>query len=78
MSEHHPLVEEFPEYRDRIHQLKLENAHFRKLMDEYHEVDKEVYRMEENIEPASDAAMEDMKKRRLALKDEIFAMLQAD
>lgn len=76
--EHHPLLKEFPEYHDRIHQLKTENAHFRKLFDEYHEVDKEVYRMDENIEPTDDDTMEELKKRRLALKDELFAMLKED
>jgi uncharacterized protein YdcH (DUF465 family) len=76
--EHHPLLNEFPEYRDRIHQLKMDNAHFKKLFDEYHEVDKEVYRMDENIEPSTDEAMEEMKKRRLALKDELYGMLKAD
>ena len=76
--EHHPLLSEFPEYRDRIHQLKMDNAHFKKLFEEYHEVDKEVYRMDENIEPSTDEAMEEMKKRRLALKDELYGMLKAD
>jgi uncharacterized protein YdcH (DUF465 family) len=76
--EHHPLLKEFPEYHDRIHQLKMENAHFKKLFDEYHEVDKEVYRMDENIEPVSDDVMEELKKRRLALKDELYAMLKGD
>lgn len=76
--EHHPLLKEFPEYHDRIHQLKMENAHFKRLFEEYHEVDREVYRMDENIEPVSDDVMEDMKKRRLALKDELYAMLKAD
>jgi len=76
--EHHPLLNEFPEYRDRIHQLKMDNAHFKKLFEEYHEVDREVYRMDENIEPSTDEAMEEMKKRRLALKDELYGMLKAD
>ena len=52
--EHHPLLKEFPEYHDRIHELKVSDAHFKKLFDEYHEVDREVYRMDENIEPVSD------------------------
>lgn len=75
--EHHPLLAEFPEHHDLIHRLKTENAHFRRLFDEYHEVDKAVYRMDENIEPASDDTMEALKQRRLALKDELFAMLKA-
>jgi uncharacterized protein YdcH (DUF465 family) len=76
--EHHPLLKEFPEFHDRIHQLKMENAHFKRLFEEYHEVDREVYRMDENIEPVSDEVMEEMKKRRLALKDELYGMLKAD
>lgn len=34
--EHHDLVHEFPQLRDRIHELKTSNTHFRKLFDEYH------------------------------------------
>jgi uncharacterized protein YdcH (DUF465 family) len=32
--------------------------------------------MDENIEPTDDDTMEELKKRRLALKDELFAMLK--
>lgn len=75
--EHHPLLSEFPEYRERIHDLKTNDAHFRRLFDEYHEVDRTVYRMDQDIEPASDDTMESLKTRRLALKDDLLAMLQA-
>jgi len=44
--EHHPLVEEFPEYRDTIHELKLNNAHFRRLAHEYEGIDKSIVRAE--------------------------------
>jgi uncharacterized protein YdcH (DUF465 family) len=74
--EHHPLISEFPEYRERIHMLKVEDAHFRKLFEAYGEVDKTVYRMDENIEPASDETMETLKRRRLQLKDELLALLR--
>jgi uncharacterized protein YdcH (DUF465 family) len=40
----HELAEEFPEYKDRIHDLKVSDAHFRKLFDEYHEINREVHR----------------------------------
>ena len=73
--EHHPLIDELPEHRDRIHTLKAEDAHFRRLFDEYHEVDKTIYRMDENIEPASDETMEKLKVHRLALKDQLLSML---
>jgi uncharacterized protein YdcH (DUF465 family) len=42
----HELAEEFPEYKDRIHDLKVSDAHFRKLFDEYHEINREVHRTE--------------------------------
>ena len=72
----HELAEEFPELIDRIHSLKLHNAHFLKLSNEYHDVNREIHRSETNVEPVSDAHMEDMRKRRMALKDEIFKMLR--
>ena len=74
---HHPLIAEFPEYRDAIHDLKISNAHFRRLFDEYHQVDREVVRIEEEIEPASDAVTEGLKKKRLQLKDALHHMLVA-
>ncbi|MDZ7826090.1 MAG: YdcH family protein [Gammaproteobacteria bacterium] len=75
--EHHPLLSEFPEHRDRIHDLKTSDAHFRRLFDEYHELDKTLYRMDKDIEPASDTTMESLKTRRLALKDDLLGMLKA-
>jgi len=73
---HHPLIHEFPEYRETIHQLKTSDAHFRRLFDEYHTVDREVVRIEEDIEPASDNVMEALKLKRLHLKDDLFRILQ--
>jgi len=73
---HHPLLSEFPEHQDLIHQLKVDNAHFRKLMEDYEEIDKEIYRMEENIETPEDTVLIEEKKKRLQLKDEIAAMFR--
>jgi hypothetical protein len=75
--EHHPLVKEFPEYKDKIHELKTSNSHFRKLFDEYDEIDKEVLRSEELIETHSDEFVEELKKKRLSLKDQLFDMLKS-
>jgi uncharacterized protein YdcH (DUF465 family) len=74
---HHPLITEFPEHREAIHDLKTANAHFRRLFDEYHRVDREVVRIEGEIEPASDSVTEGLKKRRLQLKDDLNHMLVA-
>ena len=75
-GEHHPLITEFPEFKDRIHELKSSDTHFASLMDEYDEVDKEVVRIEENIETPSDEYTEQRKLRRLQLKDELYAILK--
>ena len=75
-GENHDLVHEFPEYKERIHQLKLENNHFSRLFDEYHTVDREVRRIEQGVETPSDFYTEDLKKQRLSLKDELYAMLK--
>lgn len=73
----HELHEEFPEAGEALHRLKLENAHFAKLADEYHQVNREIHRIETDVEPASDQRAEELRKRRLGLKDEIAKILRA-
>jgi uncharacterized protein len=73
----HELNEMFPDKVDAIHRLKLENAHFAKLADQYHEVNRAIHRIETEVEPTSDAHAEELKKQRLALSDEITSMLAA-
>ncbi len=75
--EHHDLVHEFPELREKIHAMKMDNAHFAKLFDEYHVVTKEVETMEGNNVPVSDESFEDVKKKRALLKDQLYTMLTA-
>ena len=74
--EHHGIIHEFPEYREEIHNLKMSIEHFRELFDEYHKLDREIFRVENNIEARSETAFEELKKRRLTLKDELFRMLR--
>ncbi|MEZ5675629.1 hypothetical protein SAMN06265173_11157 [Thalassovita litoralis] len=71
----HELHEEFPEHADKISALKQENAHFAKLAEEYHELNRAVHRAETNVEPIEQLAETDLRKRRAALKDEIWGML---
>ena len=73
----HELVEEFPAEAQKIHTLKEENAHFAKLVDEYHEVNRAVHGAETRAEPTDDAHEEDLRRRRAALKDAIWNMLKA-
>lgn len=76
LGEHHDLIHELPEFREKIHELKVNNNHFAKLFDEYHEVDHEVRRIEQELETPSDEYTEELKKKRLHLKDELFEMLK--
>lgn len=76
MIEKHDLVHELPEYRERIHALKISDRHFARLFDEYHELDHEVRRIEEGVETPSDTYAEALKKKRLKHKDELYAMIR--
>jgi hypothetical protein len=73
--DHHPLITEFPEYRQAIHDLKLSNNHFSNLCAEYEDLDKAIVRVEDGLEFLENLELNEKKKRRLLLKDEIFAML---
>ena len=75
-GEHQDLAQEFPEYKDRIHELKTSNAHFASLFEEYENLDKEIYRIEEQIETPSDEYTEQLKQKRVELKDQLFQMLK--
>jgi len=77
LGEKHDLVHELPEYREAIHELKINNAHFARLFKKYHEIDHEVLRVEERIETTSDEFLENLKKQRLSLKDQLLDMLKA-
>jgi uncharacterized protein len=72
----HELHEEFPEAGEALHRLKVESAHFARLADEYHQVNREIHRIEAEVEAATDERAENLKKRRLALKDEIAGLLR--
>ena len=74
--EKHDLVHEFPELRERIHELKTQDDHFAKLFTEYNELDHEVRRIEEGVENTSDDYLETRKKMRLLLKDQLYGMLK--
>ncbi|MCR9136427.1 MAG: YdcH family protein [Alphaproteobacteria bacterium] len=71
----HELAEEFPDQTDKLHDLKMNNAHFAKLADEYHQLNREIHRIESGVEPTSDAYATDLRKKRMVLKDEISAMI---
>ena len=77
MSQHTPneLTEIFKRDRDLITRLKGEDAHFARLAEEYHGVNREVHRIEAETEAASDERFETLKKQRLSLLDQITAIV---
>ena len=60
----HELTEEFPDLADKIHALKTSDAHFAKLADEYHELNRQIHRIETDVEPASDEHQTELRKQR--------------
>ena len=75
MDLHHPIFREFPEHRETIKRLKGSDNNFRHLFDEYHKLDDEVYRIEEEIDFATDQEIEELKMRRAKLKDAIYHII---
>lgn len=73
----HELSEEFPQFAEKISALKQNNAHFAKLAEAYHTVNRQVHRAETNVEPIESLAETDLRKHRAALKDELWTMLQS-
>jgi uncharacterized protein YdcH (DUF465 family) len=71
----HELPEAFPDKIGLMHELRSSDAHFARLSDQYHVINRQIHRAETNIEPVSDFHLEDMKKHRLALLDEIAATI---
>ena len=71
----HDLLDEFPEYKQEILRLKTERQGFAQLYEDYHKVNAEVRNIEEHDVPISDVAFEELKKRRLKLKDDVYAVL---
>ena len=76
MDLHHPFVKEFPEHRETIRSLKLADPKFRSAYEEYHRLDDEICRIEEDIEFASDQQIDELKFKRAKLKDALYAAMQ--
>ena len=73
----HDLVHEFPEFQSAIHDLKLSNAHFAKLLQQHDDVDHEIRSSETGVAPHCDEHLVALKVKRLSLKDELHSLLKA-
>lgn len=62
----------FHEERDIVSQLKKDNAHFHALFEKHNALDDKI---DQEAEHLSDVELEVLKKEKLKLKDELFAMI---
>jgi len=72
----HELADDFPQNKERISELKRTSPHFAKLADRYHDINRTIHRMEERIEPVADQTEFSLRRERMMLKDQLYAMLQ--
>ncbi len=72
MDLHHPILTEFPDHRETINHLNAADERFRKMFEEYHSIDDAVYRIEEDLNFATDQEIDELKFRRAWLKDQIY------
>lgn len=72
----HELPEEFPQHVEKMRVLKETDAHFARLHDEYHEINRKVFRAETRLDPMEDLTMDELRKKRMFVKDQIWAILR--
>jgi len=66
----------FPEYRDLISSLKGHDLHFTRLFDKHNDLDRRIANMEAQIQPSTQPEIENLKKEKLLLKDQLYAILK--
>jgi len=66
----------FPEFREKITELKTTDLHFTRLFDQHNALDQKIKNMEASITPATHEAIETLKKEKLVLKDQLYAILK--
>lgn len=71
----HALTRDFPELKERIQALRHSDNHFKHLEEKYNAVDVEIAKDESAEQPLSEDNLEDLKRQRVVLKDELYALL---
>jgi uncharacterized protein YdcH (DUF465 family) len=75
--EHHDLHHEFPQFAELINQLRASDPRFAKMFHDYNALTNDVEDLEVKDLPVEDLTFEELKKRRVKLKDELYAYLVA-
>ncbi len=71
----HELLADLPEHADAILKMKASDPHFARLYEDYHDINRQVHRSETSIEPMSELAEVELRKKRAALKDQLWHMI---
>ena len=66
----------FHEYRDLISELKMSYRYVQGLFGKHNSLDQRVKNMESRLEPGTHDEIEVLKKKKLAIKDELYGLLQ--
>jgi uncharacterized protein YdcH (DUF465 family) len=66
----------FPEYRELISRLKTTDHHFARLFDKHNALDHEIWARENGQQPSTQVEIERLKKEKLAIKDQLYAILK--
>lgn len=72
--DNHSLAQDLPEYREIIHELKMNDAHFARMLVEYEKLDKQIVRSEQGLELVQD--LDELKLKRVQLKDDLVGYMK--
>ena len=75
--DNHPLAQDLPAYKDAIHNLKLNDAHFSRLMEKYEVLDKRIVRIEQGLEHIPELVLDSLKVERVNMKDSLVSYLKS-
>lgn len=76
LGETHDILHEFPDLEETIRNLRQSDATFSSLMEKHDSLDNEIRNLEELNQPIDDLKMEELKKTRALLKDQIYQYLR--
>lgn len=71
----HTLGDEFPDQMEAIHNLKVSDPAFARLLEEYDDVNDRVHLAETKVKPVDQLHEVELRKRRLQIKDAIAEAL---
>jgi len=66
----------FPEFSEQIARLKTSDPRFSQLFDRHHELDERIRNLEAHVQLGTHEEIETLKKEKLLVKDQLYAMLR--